>query len=113
MPMTSTEFIEYHKKVVLKMNDIVKQKNHDYTGGDNCDAFANFVSVEQIGIASTEQGFLTRMMDKMMRINTFVKQGQLKVKDESVKDTLMDLANYSILMMGYIESKDDKLEDDS
>ena len=63
--------------------------------------------VEKIGIASTEQGFLTRMMDKISRVNSFVKQGTLNVADEKIEDTLMDLANYAILMAGYLRSKKD------
>ena len=41
----------------------------------------------------------------MKRIATFVNNGELKVKDESVKDTLQDLANYAILFAGYLESE--------
>ena len=47
------------------------------------------------------------MFDKMKRISSFVHQGELQVKDESVKDTLQDLANYCCLMAGYIESQKD------
>lgn len=57
----------------------------------------------------TEQGFLTRMMDKMKRISSFVEKGELQVKDESVTDTLRDLANYSCLLAGYIKSQKDLL----
>jgi len=60
--------------------------------------------VEILGI-TTEQGFLTRMMDKMKRIASFAEKGELQVKDESVTDTLRDLANYACLLAGYIESK--------
>lgn len=86
------------------MVEIAKAKNHDYAGFDS-DPFANFKIVENCGIASVEQGFLTRMMDKVSRINSFVKQGVCNVKDEKIEDTLIDLANYSILMAGYIKSK--------
>jgi hypothetical protein len=87
-----------------QMHEVTKRKNADYTGGGE-DAFANFTRVESMGIATTEQGFLVRMNDKMSRIASFVKNGQLQVKDESVMDTLLDLANYSILMMGYLQGK--------
>jgi len=85
------------------MLEIAKNKNADYSHGS--DPFANFSSVERLSIASAEQGFLVRMMDKMMRLNSFEKRGTLSVKDESVIDTLMDLANYCILMAGFIKSK--------
>jgi hypothetical protein len=40
----------------------------------------------------------------MARIASFVKNGELKVKDESVQDTLLDLANYSMLFAAYLKS---------
>lgn len=105
--MTPKEFEKYHREICDRMIALSVAKNHDYAGfGD--DAFANFTVVERAGIASTEQGFLTRIMDKVSRINSFVKQGVLNVKDESIEDTLMDLANYAVLMAGYIKSKKDK-----
>ena len=103
--MTGKEFVQFHKDTVLKMNEICKAKNQDYSGGGDHSAFNNFMIVELKGVCSTEAGFLVRMEDKMMRINNIIKSGKTAVKDESVKDTLMDLANYSILMMGYLESK--------
>lgn len=98
------KYLAFAKSTTEKMLQISKQKNADYTGG-NSDPFANFTRVEALGICSTEQGFLTRMTDKMCRISSFVKNGTLEVKDESVEDTLIDLANYCILMLGYLEQK--------
>lgn len=101
--MTKEQYFQFHKQCTDKMTAITKAKNADYTGkGD--DPFSNFTRVEAVGICSTEQGFLTRMMDKISRINSFVQKGVLEVKDESIEDTLLDLANYSILFAGYIKS---------
>jgi len=86
------------------MCEITAKKNADYTSGSN-DPFSNFSRVEAVGITETERGFLTRMFDKFARIITFVNKGVLQVADESVEDTLLDLANYCILMAGYIKSK--------
>jgi hypothetical protein len=52
-----------------------------------------------------EIGFLTRMSDKLSRIGSYVTKGILMVKDESIEDTLIDLANYCILFAGYIRSQ--------
>lgn len=41
----------------------------------------------------------------MKRVASFAENGDLQVKDESVLDTLQDLANYSCLLAGYIKSK--------
>lgn len=102
--MTREEFLQFHWDTVNKMAQITAAKNADYTGASD-DPFANFTNVESLGICSTEQGFATRMTDKLSRISSFIKSGTLQVKDESVTDTLLDLANYCILFAGYLESK--------
>lgn len=102
--MTKAEYFAFVEARNAKKLAITKAKNADYTGGSG-DPFANFVSVEKLGICTTEVGFLVRMMDKMMRLNSFVQKGVLEVKDESVDDTLSDLSNYADLLAGYIESK--------
>ena len=102
--MNKAEYAQYHRDVCEKMIEITRQKNSDYCGAGS-DPFKNFRQVELMGICSVEQGFLTRMTDKMSRIASYVEQGTLEVKDESVTDTLCDLSNYCILMMGYLQSK--------
>lgn len=106
--MTKEEFFIEFEKIAIKMLDTAKRKNADYTGV-GASPFSNFERVQQLGVCSTEQGFLTRMTDKMSRIASFCSKGELQVKDESVEDTLQDLANYSILMLLYIKSKKLKL----
>ena len=105
--MNKAEYFEYHKQCLAKMTEITQRKNADYAGGGD-DPFANFSRVEKLGICSTELGFLTRMTDKMSRLSTFANTGRFAVLDESVEDTLLDLANYSILMAAYIKSKEVK-----
>jgi hypothetical protein len=105
--MNKEQFLQFHKELCDSLRETSRKKNEDYTGSVDGDAFANFTSVEKLGIASTEQGFLTRMMDKMQRVASFVKRGELSVDDEKVEETLSDLANYCILFMGYLRSKKD------
>lgn len=102
--MNRTEYLAFHRACCDKMVEITAAKNADYTGGSE-DPFFNFTRVEANNICETERGFLTRMSDKFARITTFVNKGVLKVKEEGVEDTLLDLANYCILMAGYIRSK--------
>lgn len=102
--MTKEEYMNFHKECCDKMVTITKAKNSDYTG-NSLDPFSNFSRVNALEICTTEQGFLVRMTDKLCRINSFVQKGFLLVKDESVEDTLLDLANYCILLAGYFRSK--------
>jgi len=98
------EWLKLHKELTDRMHQITIAKNADYTGSTD-DPFANFRRVEAMGITTTEVGFLTRMLDKMSRIASFTQNEELLVKDESVEDTLLDLANYSLLFIGYLNDR--------
>ena len=108
--MSNEDLLEFFQKETTGMVELMKKKNADYAGG-NDNPFANFERVSAFDCVSTEQGFFTRMTDKLSRISSFINNGKLQVQDESVKDTLLDLANYSLLFMAYLESK--KMEEES
>jgi len=94
--------IEEFEKNLKIMLELTKAKNHDYAKGD--DPYKNFRLVEQLGICSVETGILVRMCDKMSRIANLI-DTDAKVKDESIADTLIDMANYANLMKCYREEK--------
>lgn len=102
--MTKEEYFIFAEAFFKNCLELSKKKNSDYTGDSNS-PFSNFEGVEVTGCVTTEQGFITRIFDKYKRLCSFVKQKELKVKEESVEDTLMDLANYCVLFAGYIKSK--------
>jgi len=102
--MNKEQYMEYHLQFCMDMHETTKKKNSDYTGKSD-DPFQNLKLCEHLGVASTEAGILTRMGDKIQRIASFIQLGFLLVKDESVEDTLADLANYCILLAAYIKSK--------
>lgn len=103
--MNRDELLEFHEEFTAKMYDICRRKNQDYAGGAG-DPFANFRRVEALGVCATELGFLVRMTDKMSRLATLLQPGaEAQVKDESVEDTLIDLANYSLLLAAFRRAK--------
>lgn len=104
--MTKKEYQEFHKKFCEDMVRITQAKNSDYCGSSE-NPFANFLGISQLVDAPNvvEIGFLTRMSDKMSRLGSFVTKGTLAVKDESVRDSLIDLSNYCALFAGYLASK--------
>ena len=104
--MNRSELFEYHKQLCKESLDIMVQKNADYAGADGNSPFANFERTEAMGICSTEQSFLVRMIDKMSRLSTFANTGKLKVTNEGYKDAVSDLINYLILFTAYVESKE-------
>jgi len=86
-------------EILQDMADLHSRKNHDYAGDD---PLSNLKSSEEIGIPAWK-GILVRLQDKWARLKTFAKTGTFEVKDESVKDTLMDNAVYSILCIIMLE----------
>ena len=88
---------------VKRMLEIAEAKNHDY-GGKDSNPFANFMAVEHLGAASAEAGITVRMTDKLSRIITLLNK-DAKVSDESITDTLLDLANYAIILKALIAYK--------
>lgn len=47
---------------------------------------------------------LIRMNDKIQRLNNCVDKGKLSI-NETIKDTIMDLINYSFYYLLYLENK--------
>ena len=104
--------LDLHKELCVNARQLMEVKNHDYSGGkDVSDPFLNFTRVERLGITDTKTGFMVRMTDKISRLITFIQTGTFKVKDEALRDTIMDLINYSILLYAYTQhEKDDYTE---
>lgn len=99
--MSAAQLLAQHDDLCKAAKDLMTRKNHDYTSGSG-DPFANFRGSSYLGIDPV-LGVMLRMQDKMMRVRTFAEKGELKVKDEGVKDALVDLINYTVLMYGLIE----------
>ncbi len=110
--MTKSEYLDFNEAFCKDMMAITKRKNADYSGAGS-DPFANFRQIGSLiqNPGVIEIGFLTRMSDKMSRIGSFISNGTLQCKDESVDDTLKDLANYCCLFAGYL--REQKLQKDA
>ena len=82
-------------ELLKKMGEIHDAKNHDYAG-EGIDPLKNFRLCELGGIPAWK-GVVVRLGDKYSRILNFSATESLHVKDESVIDTLIDNAVYSLL----------------
>jgi hypothetical protein len=71
--------------------ELFKKKNADYG-----DAFATYGVV----------GVLVRMGDKISRLSSITKSGITLVDNESLRDTLLDLHNYSAMAMMLLDEKE-------
>lgn len=93
MPLKLANNCEEFEHICKQMLDVYKAKNSDY--GDSfstsCDEFGLIAGV-------------VRMNDKMNRIKSLLKKPQ-QVNDESIKDTLLDLANYSIMSLIWLNKE--------
>lgn len=107
--MTRDELVAFLQDKCAFMVEQARNKNEDYVGG-HPNPFFNFDAVELLDVCEAEIGLFTRMMDKIMRFRSFIKRGVLKVKSESITDTLVDLACYSLLAAAKIESRRRKQE---
>lgn len=80
-----------HSELCEELNNTYKNKNHDYG-----DSFGK--SFTKYGITAA----MVRMEDKWNRLDNLVSYAEgICVKDETINDTLLDLANYCLLT--YIE----------
>jgi hypothetical protein len=95
-----------------KMKDIHIRKNAGYAG-DCPDAFKNFRESEDFEV-SAFKGCMVRMSDKWSRIKSLSKNPDNDMVGESIKDTLIDLANYSIIAYClYEEEEAEKIRKES
>ena len=104
--MNREELLKHHDYLCTTAKEIMKKKNHDYAGKGGETPFANFERCEAMGVCSTEQGFLVRVIDKVSRLSTFVEAGELKVDNESYEDAILDIINYMILLSGFLNGKE-------
>jgi len=94
--MTRDEFLEKFSQKLDQMLKTTTAKNHDY-GGDS-DPWKNFRTFGKKGI-------LVRMSDKFARLHTAIwEEREFKVQ-ETLIDTIIDLAVYCIILAVWIENE--------
>ncbi len=81
-------------KLLEEMRDLHVKKASDY--GRGSDPLANCRASVEFGVPAWV-GTMIRAMDKVHRIKSFVQNGSLK--NESVEDSLKDLAAYSLIAL--------------
>ena len=87
------EFLKYTNHLA----DVLNQKNLAYG-----DSFSK--SLDEDGLLVLK----IRLGDKFNRISSLIKRNELKENDESLEDTLLDMAGYAILGLKYLEEHKDE-----
>lgn len=78
--------VDKHALICKEIHDLYVQKNQDYG-----DSFHQTFMEEGMAMARIRLG------DKLSRFKSLTRSGIQQVKDESIRDTLIDLANYAIM----------------
>lgn len=78
--------VERHLQLCKILNEVYTKKNHDYG-----DSFHQTFMEEGFAMARI------RLTDKLNRFKALTRKSEQLVKDESIQDTLMDLANYALM----------------
>jgi len=103
--ISGVELLRRFEALAEEMAETARRKNADYAGtGQNQDGFANLRMIETLshGAISTEMGFLTRISDKYSRVMSLITSNkEPEVIEESLTDTLIDMANYCLLFAIY------------
>ena len=97
--MTRDQFLARLAELYDANLAIAKTKNADYADDD---PFKNFRQCEHLGLAPVGVGIAVRMSDKLARISNLLSR-PAEVADESVGDTLSDLANYAMILRVWLE----------
>ena len=87
----STDRVIQYKNAHNEAFELFKKKNQDYG-----DAFADYGTV----------GVLVRLGDKIRRMQSITTSGIKLINTESLRDTLLDLHNYSAMAIMLIDEKD-------
>ena len=95
----ATTKVEKHLALCQEINNLYARKNADY--GDSF-----HTSFKEEGMAMVR----IRLGDKFNRFKTLSRGTEQKVKDESIRDTLMDLANYALMAVLEMEVASDDSE---
>lgn len=89
--------VEHFENIISEMLELYKTKNHDYG-----DSFGE--TYQKLGLISA----VTRISDKVNRLQSLCTKEQ-KIYDESIRDSLIDLANYAVLTLIELEIEKDEL----
>ena len=101
---TQEEIVEALRETTEKLTKMLTLKGQDYSGKK--DTFSNFKLSSALLDIPVEKVILSRMGDKLSRMASLIKNGEVGIKSESIYDTIEDLIGYSILLKTYLYKKE-------
>lgn len=95
IPKTEDEF--RHRKILAEMADTFSKKNSDY-GNAFEEILDDFGASYAVG----------RLKEKHKRLTKLITSNKQEVEDESIEDTLLDMANYAVLTIMWLQKQKEK-----
>jgi hypothetical protein len=95
--ITTDDFID----LINELQTLISKKNTDY--GSTKDFLANFRRAEKLGFKASD-AISIRISDKFSRLCTLL-QNDAEVEDETIRDTLLDMAGYCLIMILAMEDE--------
>ena len=87
---------EMHAQICSELHELYEAKNADYG-----DAFSR--TFNEYGMVAP----LLRLEDKLSRLKSLHRKGVQQIKQESMRDTLIDLANYAIMTVMELDAQEE------
>lgn len=89
--------MNYSEVMELLTNEILElyeKKNSDYGN-------SFYKQLDEDGLLVSK----IRLQDKLSRFSSIIKKDTIEVEDEKLRDTLIDLATYSIMTVAWMDNK--------
>lgn len=96
-PRVGFDNVREHMGICSELNTLYEKKNNDYG-----DSFSS--TFKEFGFTMSA----IRLQDKLERFKRLSKGNKANVEDESIRDTLIDLANYAIMTVMEIDKNGKK-----
>ena len=84
--------------------EVLEAKQAMYVGDGN--PFKNFLTIEDVTGIPADKIVIARMVDKVYRIQNIHVHSHNRSARDSVRDALVDLINYAILYMYYLDFRE-------
>ena len=94
LSLADLDNVKVHDRICQELTETYEKKNADYGN-----SFEN--SLDKHGLIAG----IVRMDDKMSRLISLNSKNEQLVLDESMRDTLMDLANYAIMSVMWLDEQ--------
>lgn len=87
-------YSEVMKLLTDEILELYEKKNSDYGN-------SFYKQLDEDGLLVSK----IRLQDKLSRFSSIIKKDTIEVEDEKLRDTLIDLATYSIMTVAWMDNK--------